>query len=134
MPTADDNYITDAAEVFEKAMGGFRYVSDEDQFGELEDWRMPDGIESGDIVGDCDDFAIACRTLLKDRGHEPRLLFCKVRNQGHLICVLGQIALDNRMRGITKIDTLANRHAYQLVSISGVKPGDDWHAITGLED
>ena len=131
MPTADDNYITDATEVFDKIMGGVSYVTDEEQFGEQEDWRLPEDVSG--VRGDCDDFAIACRTMLIERGHEPRLVLCKVRGQGHLICILGKVALDNRMRGIVKIETLVDRHAYELVSVRGTQPGDDWHAIKGLE-
>jgi len=48
--------------------------------------------------------------------------------------VLGKVALDNRMRQVVKIEHLANRFSYQLKTISGTQPGDEWRSIEGLAD
>lgn len=132
MPTAE-GYIGDMNEVFDLVKGGFRFMEDEEQHGQVEDWRIPEDFER--VTGDCDDFAIACRTLLKHKGHRPRLLFCNVETgQGHLICVLGKVALDNRRKFPLEIETLVKRHGYELISISGTEPGDGWHAVKGLKE
>ena len=133
METADDgkDYIEDANEVFDRVKAGFRWVSDEEQFGFPEDWRIPKDFDR--VTGDCDDFAIACRELLREKGYDPRLLTCSIQGVGHLICVLGKIALDNRMRGVVEVKTLVSRHGYSMISISGRKAGDDWHSVVGLK-
>ena len=51
------DYTKDAAEVFNRVKRGFTYVSDETQYGVAEDWRFPEDFDN--VVGDCDDFAIA---------------------------------------------------------------------------
>ena len=65
MPTAN-NYMIDVFAVFNRIKGGFTYVSDEEQHGTKEDWRFPESYDN--LTGDCDDFAIACRKLLKEKG------------------------------------------------------------------
>lgn len=131
MQTANNNnnYLDDVNVVHQKVLRGFRYVSDQRQYDKIEDWRIPEDLD-GHVTGDCDDFAIACRSLLREKGHEPRLLFCLTENGGgHLICVLGKMALDNRQRSPIEIETLANRIGYKFISISGTTPGDPWRTI-----
>ena len=133
MPTADDyrNYIDDCEDVFRRVKAGFRPVSDEEQYGMPEDWRLPP--DPDHVRGDCDDFAIACRALLREKDYKPRLLQCQTETGvGHLICVLGKVALDNRMRAIEPIERLVSRFGYTLISISGTAPGDDWHEVKDL--
>ena len=125
MPTA--SYMDDCSSAFSQVHGGFEYVPDEEQHGRREDWRLPE--DCGEVTGDCDDFAIACRELLQEQGHRPRLLFCKAETgEGHLICVLGKMALDNRMDSPVEILSLVER-GYTLVSVSGTQPGDPWREI-----
>jgi len=133
MPTANNsnnnNYLDDVFVVHQKVRYGFRYVSDQDQYDKIEDWRLPEE-DCEHVTGDCDDFAIACRHLLREKGYEPRLLLCLTENGGgHLICVLGKMALDNRQRSPIEIETLANRIGYKFISISGTNPGDPWRTI-----
>ena len=136
MLIADDtkgNYMDDVFEVHTKVRNGFRYVEDEVQHPEsIDDWRIPEDCER--VTGDCDDFAIACRTLLKEKGHEPRLLFCLTEmGDGHLICVLGKMALDNRKSNPVTIEELASKFGgYTLISVSGRKPGENWRSIEGV--
>ena len=137
MQTANNNnnntYLDDVNVVHQKVLRGFRYVSDQHQYDKIEDWRIPEDLEH--VTGDCDDFAIACRSLLREKGHkEPRLLFCKTETgRGHLICVLGKMALDNRQRSPIEIETLANRIGYKFISISGTNPGDPWRKILSIK-
>ena len=132
MQTANNNnnYLDDVNVVHQKVLHGFRYVSDQRQYDKIEDWRIPEDLD-GHVTGDCDDFAIACRSLLREKGHnEPRLLLCLTETGvGHLICVLGKMALDNRQRSPIEIETLANRIGYKFISISGTNPGDPWRTI-----
>lgn len=134
MPTANNNnYLDDVFVVHQKVRYGFRYVSDQDQYDKIEDWRLPEDCDER-VTGDCDDFAIACRHLLREKGYDtPRLLLCLTENGGgHLICVLGKMALDNRQTYPVEVETLANRIGYKFISISGTNPGDPWTKIAGI--
>ena len=125
MPTV--SYLDSVILAFDEVSDGFRYVTDEEQHGRREDWRLPE--DCSEVTGDCDDFAIACRTVLKEHGYRARLLFCKAETgEGHLICVLGKMALDNRMQSPVEIRSLIKR-GYTLVSVSGTQPGDPWREI-----
>ena len=129
MPT---NYTKDAFDAFTRVKRGFKYISDELQYGTKEDWRFPKDFDN--VVGDCDDFAIACRMLLKERGHDCRLVFCETETGGgHLICTIGKWALDNRMKSAVGVEYLTGTRGYNLISISGLNPGDDWHSIAGVK-
>ncbi len=126
------DYVQDAFDVFKRVKNGFTYVSDMEQHGVKEDWRFPENVDS--FEGDCDDFAIACRMLLKERGHECRLVFCETETGGgHLICVIGKWALDNRMKSAVGVTYLTGIKGYNLISISGLAPGDNWHTIAGVK-
>ena len=133
MPTANTNYIDDTFDVHRKVLAGFRYVKDSVQYPEsIDDWRIPEDCER--VTGDCDDFAIACRALLREKGHEPRLLFCLTETGGgHLICVLGKMALDNRQHRPIESKVLADSLGYTFVSVSGRAPGESWRIIDGLD-
>ena len=122
-------YLKDCKDIFRSTKDGFVYVKDEDQHSVPEDWRFP--IDEKNVKGDCDDFAIACRMQLKNLGYECRLVFCEVRpGSGHLICVIGSMALDNRFNWPTKLVDLVNLHGYRLISISGLNPGDPWREVS----
>ena len=130
MPTADRGYLGDCDAVFNRVKAGFVWTSDDEQHG-MEDWRIPEDFDR--VRDDCDGFALACRELLREKGHEPRLVCCLTeRGGGHLICALGKVALDNRMTGVETLERLVKFYRYELVSISGIRPGDDWHEVKGL--
>ena len=136
MPTANTttNYVDDVFDVHKKVLSGFHYVSDEIHHPEsIDDWRIPEDCER--VTGDCDDFAIACRVLLREKGYESRLLFCLTENDGgHLICMLGKMALDNRQPRPIEVESLVRHIGYTLISVSGWNPGDEWRKIKGLND
>jgi len=131
LPTANTpSYMTDVFEVFGRVKGGFTYVSDMELHGVREDWRFPENVDN--FEGDCDDFAIACRMLLKEKGHNCRLVFCRTETGGgHLICAIGKMVLDNRMNFPVEIRYLQQR-GYEFISASGLQPEDDWHEIVGI--
>lgn len=81
-----------ARDVHKLVLTHFVYVPDQEQFALREDWRdQSAGILSGDVIrGDCDDFAVACGSILSDRGvplDQISLIFCAVETGGyHLVC------------------------------------------------
>ena len=92
-----EDYIKDSFKIFDRVKDGFTYIKDLDQHGTQEDWRFPKDFDN--VTGDCDDFAISVRALLKQKGHECSLVYCKTETgSGHLICAIGKLALDNRMK------------------------------------
>ena len=114
--------------VFEK----FQYKFDLELFGVTEKWVMPDSSFTGTtpIVGDCEDFALACRKLCRDIGIQTRLVVCLTEdNEGHCVLeALNGYILDNRQRDVVTQDWLADK-GYTWVAISGYESGDDWHKI-----
>jgi len=125
------DYINDSFEIFDRVKDGFTYVKDPEQYGTIDDWRFP--LDFDNVTGDCDDFAISVRALLKQKGHECRLVYCKTETGGgHLICTIGKLALDNRMKYPVELSYLAKTRGYHLLSVSGLNPGDPWHNIAGL--
>jgi len=126
-----EDYIKDSFKIFDRVKDGFTYIKDLDQHGTQEDWRFPKDFDN--VTGDCDDFAISVRALLKQKGHECRLVYCKTETgSGHLICAIGKLALDNRMKFPVELSYLTKTRGYYLISVSGLNPGDPWHNIAGL--
>ena len=113
--------------IHSKVLRGFTYKDDIDQFGVIEDWRLPEDVER--VTGDCDDFAIACRYLVKQAGYESRLIICKTeKGEYHLVCSVVGYILDNRQKGVMTVSQL-ERRGYTWVRTSGLNPGDPWRVI-----
>lgn len=122
MPTAEKPYWQDAQAVYLRVKAGFRYTADGD-----EHWELPPDL--ADIEDDCDGFAIACRSLLRELGHDARLVFCRTESGGfHLLCSVGRYGLDNRSRGVSSLKTLRAR-GYEFISCSGTSPGEPWREM-----
>lgn len=117
--------------VHKRVIDGFTYMSDIEQFGEIEDWRFPTDYDN--VTDDCDGFAIACRKLLKDAGvEETRLVICTTETgEWHLVCSANSYILDNRQRTIKTVREL-HREGYRWHYISGLERGDFWHTITDI--
>lgn len=112
-----------AADVFAQLKHGFLYVPEKTDF-----WTVP--IESdGWIKGDCEDFALLARQMLKDQGIESRLVLVNddMRLQDHVIAITehGWI-LDNVLHHIA---TVHNFIGYHFIMQSGFMGDSIWHFI-----
>lgn len=107
-------------EVLDWAHSHHQYRYDKDQYGLNEHW-------TADLVGDCEDFALACRDRLEARGINPDLVFCRVETGGgHLVLHVDGWILDNRYKWVMRQDDLP----YEWVRM-GVPNGDsyDWYEV-----
>jgi predicted transglutaminase-like cysteine proteinase len=116
------------AEIHKRVLSGFKYVTDLNKHGVVEDWRFPENIDS--VTGDCDDFAIACRKLVKETTpHTSRLVVCTTeQGEWHLVCAVGQYILDNRQKSVVTKELL-ERRGYKFMYVSGLNPGDEWKTL-----
>lgn len=118
-------------QIHKLVFSNFTYKTDKKQYGELEYWVQPDDSYTGHetIVGDCEDFALACRKLCDDNCYASRLVFCKTElDEGHLVLEVDGFILDNRMTKVVT-NTYLKRKGYKFLSISGYKPGDPWRKV-----
>lgn len=121
------------SKIHTKAFDHFEYQTDEEHYGEEEKWVMPDVDWQGitKFVGDCEDFALACRKLCRAAGVESRLVICTVGGEGHCVLEADGWILDNRFENVFSRDYLEKNEGYVWICISGVNPGDEWTEITG---
>jgi len=116
------------ADIFFKTKAVFRYTTDKSRYGEREKWITPQ-LELGfkiEIIGDCEDFALACRFECRKHGIESRLVLCFTETK-EMHCVLESdgMILDNRMKTVMSIDDLP----YRWLAMSGYEKGDKWTMI-----
>ena len=105
--------------VLDMAHDGHQYVRDIEQYKLREHWA-----ES--LVGDCEDFALTVREMLKDEGIDCDLVFCLTENrEGHLVVNVGGWILDNRHHWVMPRDDLP----YTWVKLG--RPDGTWLEITG---
>jgi predicted transglutaminase-like cysteine proteinase len=103
---------------------GFEYRTDLEQYDDVEHWVIPDDVES--VTGDCEDFALACRKLCRQKGIPSRLVFCKTETgEAHLVLECRGYILDNRYDRVRTNNSLD----YQWIKISGYEAGEDWHNL-----
>jgi predicted transglutaminase-like cysteine proteinase len=130
----DINVLNKLDQIHSEVFRKFKYEFDKDQYGMVEKWIMPDeGFDGSQrIVGDCEDFALACRKLCRDRGiTTSRLVVCMTEtNEGHCVLEVNGWILDNRRRHVVTRDEL-EQEGYKWVAISGYESGDNWHKIEG---
>ncbi len=119
-------------EIFKRVNKNFKYISDQKQHGVIEDWRMPEDVDH--VRGDCDDFALACRMLLREAGIPTRLIICKTGDgEGHLVCAAGEnlnYMLDNTQTSVVTKKQLT-RKGYKWFYASDTEPTGDWFMIKG---
>lgn len=122
------NPPNDLRAVFVRIKRGFLYRSDLEQYGQSEFWTFP--IDVDYVTGDCEDFAIACRLLIKrDTSHESLLVMCRTeQNESHLVCVSGRWVLDNRQSRICSRFAL-ERQGYRFLYASGKQAGEPWRKL-----
>ena len=109
----------------------FTYKEDKAQYKVDEKWVMPPDNYDGTskIVGDCEDFALACRTLCRKAGLKTRLIYCEIKDGGHCVMECEGWILDNRFKEVKTRDALESTKHYKWVLISGFEPGDVWSSI-----
>lgn len=113
------------ASILKAVHSGFRYISDFDQYAEEDVWALPTK-----VGGDCEDFALACRKLVRAAGLESRLVICQIET-GEVHCVLyveDQYVMDNRWRYVPEMHQLP----YVWLAASGLEAGDPWRAILSV--
>ena len=116
--------------IHSKVLSNFTYKTDMKQYGMEEKWVMPEPNYDGSskIVGDCEDFALACRKLCRDAGIDTsRLVYCKTENGGgHGVLEVEGWILDNRQEKLMNRDKV---RGYEWIAVSGYNSGDPWHYI-----
>ena len=119
-------------DIHHKVFRKFKYRFDRQQYQMEEYWQMPDSDFDGStpIVGDCEDFALACRKLCRDAGIDnSRLVFCYTEEgEGHAVLEVEGWILDNRYRQVVSNDWLQDE-GYNFIAVSGYNSGDPWHYI-----
>jgi predicted transglutaminase-like cysteine proteinase len=124
-----DDELKTVNAVHRRVFSIFEYKTDLEKFGKLEHWQDPkqlkEALDKGVLVGDCDDFALACRFLLREKGIQSRLVMCFIGDEGHLVLEVQGYILDNRHDRVKRIDELS----YEWVKMSGYNDGDDWMSI-----
>lgn len=122
-------------DIFQLVKSNFTYVSDQQQHGLREAWIQPDESYDGTqpIKGDCEDFALACRSLLLKAGIKSRLIVCKTES-GELHCVVGAEdalnvihILDNRNTYTVSKAFMDER--YETIKVSDYEPGGKWFKV-----
>ena len=123
-------YEEDAIEVFQTVKSDdFEYVPSEEEYGTtIDEWGIPEELVRG--ISGCDDFALACRALLKQRGCNPQLAFFRIRGEhGTLACLVGNLALEVNQEGLARLVELTEDREYDFIAMSGSEPGDDWNFV-----
>jgi len=113
--------------IHKRVLKNFEYVTDKKQYGKIEKWVTPEDVDN--VTGDCEDFALACRKLLRETDLPSRLVFClDETGEGHAVLESGGWILDNRQRKVLSKQKL-EKIGYRFVLISGFEPGDPWHKL-----
>ena len=119
--------------IFQRVHGSFTYVTDIKNWNRTEHWptveEVTDALNSGELYGDCDDFALACRSLCRLDELPARLLACWDETGGyHLVCEVEGYILDNRQDRALPRDSIVFEQ-YRWDRISGLEQGDEWRKV-----
>lgn len=109
----------------------FQYKTDLENYKIIEKWVQPnfDFDGSSSIIGDCEDFALACRNLCRKENLTTRLVVCRVETgEGHCVLECNGWILDNRRKKVVSREELEDA-GYEWIAISGYEPGDPWYRI-----
>jgi predicted transglutaminase-like cysteine proteinase len=104
----------------------FTYITDIDQYKDIEHWQCPVYAGVTPFKGDCEDFALACRALCRKADIPSRLVFCAAHGEGHCVLEVQGWILDNNLDSVTEWLEMKD---YQSISISGYEAGEEWHKI-----
>ena len=122
---------TIAKKIHRKVFSNFSYITDLKKYGVDEKWVMPSETYNGSqkFTGDCEDFALACRKLIREAGIKSRLVYCVVEDgSGHCVLEVNGYILDNRHPTLVSNRKLLKK-VYQFLAISGYESGDDWRKL-----
>jgi predicted transglutaminase-like cysteine proteinase len=122
---------TIARKIHKKVFSNFSYMTDLKQHGVEENWTMPDITYNGSqrFTGDCEDFALACRKLIREAGIKSRLVYCTVEDgEGHCVLEVNGYILDNRQHNLVSNRTLVKK-GYNFIAISGYESKDTWRKL-----
>lgn len=117
--------------IFAAAKAQFHYLSDQQCFGRPEYWACLTELEraearTGEIQGDCDDFAAWCVGHLRAAGLPGRYVLCQVETgEWHCVAESNGLILDNRQSMVMHFFGLP----YVWHSVSGYHAGEPWHSI-----
>ena len=115
------------SKIHKRVLKNFKYVTDKRQYDTIEKWVEPEDVDN--VTGDCEDFAFACRKLIREEGLPSRLIYCKDETgEGHLVLESGGWVLDNRQKSL-KTKQKLERIGYEFISISGFQSGDNWYKL-----
>jgi predicted transglutaminase-like cysteine proteinase len=120
-----------ARKIHKEVFSNFSYITDLKKHGVEEKWTMPEETYNGSqrFSGDCEDFSLACRKLIREAGIKSRLVYCIVEDgSGHCVLEVNGYILDNRQTKLTPNRTLVKK-GYTFLAISGYESGDDWHKL-----
>ena len=127
MATPSADIYETCRRIHKRVQRGFRYTSDQEQYGRIEDWRVPANVD--DFRDDCDGYSLACCHLLREQGLPGRLVVCRTETgEAHLVCVCGNYILDNRYSEL-KTKARLEQYGYRWLAISGAEPGEEWHLL-----
>jgi predicted transglutaminase-like cysteine proteinase len=119
--------ITDLDRIHSRVLAGFTYQSDEVTYSVKEKWVTPE--DADNVIGDCQDFALACRKLCREAALQTRLIICMTETgEGHCVLECEGYIFDNRRLRVAPCDDFN----YKWVSISGHEPDDPWYEIDDL--
>ena len=122
---------TIAKQIHKKVFSKFSYITDLEKYGVEEKWVMPDITFNGTqkFTGDCEDFALACRKLIREAGIKSRLVYCVVEDgSGHCVLEVNGYILDNRFPTLLSNTKLVKK-GYKFIAISGYESGEDWKKL-----
>lgn len=105
--------------ILDEAHQNHTYIPDQQQYGREEFWTP-------NTIGDCEDFALACRQLLKQRhGLDSNLIYCLTETkEPHLVLSKEGWILDNRHRFVTRRNAL-----FGYTWIAAGLPDGHWYRI-----
>jgi predicted transglutaminase-like cysteine proteinase len=120
-----------AIDVHHLIFSNFTYKTDKKQYGVIEKWIMPNADYDGSqkLIGDCEDFALAARKLLREKGIETRLVHCNDETgEGHMVLSVNGWIIDNRQKKVLS-NTKMIKLGYEFLNISGTENGEAWHQL-----
>ena len=122
------NFLNDATEVANNHSSVTIEVSTT-----IDDWNVPENFVLS--VDGCEEFALACRDYLKQKGHSPRLALATTRDGNNsLVCLIGKYALavENDAPQLL-IRYFSGDTGNEFIAYSGLVPGEEWTYVDRVD-